>query len=198
MPIIGSLAGSSTKGYGGLRTFGAASISSYESIATIQPTGGSYGLSFTSIPSTYEHLQVRAFFGETGGTTGVSEWYLRFNGNSTGANYWKYRWYVSGNTIVGSAGSVSGEGIWGTPSVRNGATDRWGCFIIDIHDYAGSTNKSARVFGMGWNDTSAINLGNAAGPFTSTSAISSIQIDGNQGNWASGSIFALYGIKGSA
>jgi hypothetical protein len=188
MPILGTIASSLRGAAGG----------AYESIATILPTGSTYGLSFTSIPSTYEHLQVRAFFRETSGTTGNSEWYLRFNGNTTGANYWKYRWYANGTSYTGSAGAVSSEGIWGTPSVRNGATDKWGCFIIDIHDYAGSTNKSARVFGMGWNDTNTISLGNAAGPFTSTSAISSIEIGGNQGNFASGSVFALYGIKGSA
>ena len=187
MPILGTIASSRRIAAG-----------AYESISTIAPTGASYGVSFTSIPSTYEHLQMRVFFRENGGTTGNSEYYVQFNGDSTANKYWKYRWYANGTTIVGQANSVSTEGIWGTPSVRNGATDRWGCVVMDIHDYAGSTNKSVRMFGMGWNDANIISVGNAAGPFVSTSAISSIQIFGNQGNFASGSIFALYGIKGSA
>lgn len=187
MPILGTIASSRKS----------ASAGAYESIATLTGNGSS-AISFTSIPSTYEHLQVRIFFREVSGTTGQSEWYLKFNGNNTGANYWRMRWYSRGASFVGQGGSVSSEGIWGTPSVRNGATDRWGCAIIDIHDYAGSTYKSARIFGLGWNDATSPSLGNAGGPFTSTSAISSIQIEGNMGAFATGSTFALYGIKGSA
>lgn len=188
MPIIGTIASS----------IRAATAGTFESIATALPNGSVYTVSFTGIPSTYKHLQLRMYFREGGSNTGQSEWYLKFNGDNSGGNYWKMRWYGTDNTLTAQGGAVGSEGIWGTPSVRGGATDRFGCAIVDIHDYAGDKFKSARIQGMGWNTSTVISLGNASGPWQSTAAITSIQIEGNTTAMQFGSIFALYGIKGSA
>jgi hypothetical protein len=83
MPIIGSLASGSVKGWGGLLNFNM--TSSYESIQTVTVGSGGQGtIVFSSIPSTYINLQVRALNiangsyvdvilnGDTGGNTHTS------------------------------------------------------------------------------------------------------------------------------
>jgi len=56
-PILQSLANGSARGYG---AFGAAAAAaSYESIASVTPSGSSSSVTFSSIPSTYTSLQLR-------------------------------------------------------------------------------------------------------------------------------------------
>ena len=83
MPLITTLAGASARGYGGLSTFGVPT--SYESIATVNPTGGASTISFSSIPSTYTHLQIRGIARRASGT-GLADISIRLN-SDTGSNY---------------------------------------------------------------------------------------------------------------
>ncbi len=60
---------------------------SYESIATVNVgSSGSSFVEFTSIPSTYKHLQIRANSRYTGYQNSGAAVYLQFNGD-TGSNY---------------------------------------------------------------------------------------------------------------
>jgi hypothetical protein len=170
---------------------------SYESIATVVGTGSATSLTFSSIPSTYKSLQIRAI-SSAAGISGTSS--LEFNGDS-GTNYATHRIYADGTT-VGASGSVTRPNT--TYSLMNGGTTvaAYGVGIVDILDYASTTkNKTVRSFtGLDTNgngvDTAFMMLNSAV--WLSTSAITSIKII-NNGSLAynSSTVFSLYGIKGA-
>lgn len=178
-------------------------FSSYESISTVTVgSGGTGTITFSSIPSTYKHLQIRALVRESRATYGISEFNMTFN-SDTGSNY-------SHHGLWGDGSGASASGNSSTNSIRVGngtfGTDTgtaFGAGIIDILDYANtSKNKTARILaGVDVNGTVG-GIGGRVGEFSgawyNTSAISTITLvpaspatDFNQY-----SSFALYGIKG--
>ena len=74
--------------------------SSYESVATVTVgAGGSSSISFTSIPSTYKHLQLRI-----SGLAGAADAYLYLNSDTTNSNYYMHSLYGNGSSAqAGSA-----------------------------------------------------------------------------------------------
>ena len=179
--------------------------SSFESIATITPTAGTNNITFSSIPSTYKHLQIRCmirgnYSGGAGPYAGSCD--ITFN-SDTGANYADHR-------LFGDGSSASGQGYGGTSTInRNNivytygtsTANIFGVSITDILDYSSSVkNKTVRsISGINLNASSSqqqINL--SSGLWISTSAINTININVQGGAYAgtaAGSTFALYGIK---
>ena len=99
MPILGTIASQIT---------GRLSTNSYESIQTVTVgSGGSSTISFTSIPQTYKHLQIRGI-GRSDAASGLSWSYLKFNGDG-GTNYVSH--YLQGNgSGTASTGALLGSG----------------------------------------------------------------------------------------
>ena len=180
--------GNSIAGF--LGTGVAVSASSFESIATISPSSTS--VSFTSIPSTYQHLQLR-YIGRVTGAVTLNDMNLRLN-NDTGTNY---AWHFLRGS--GSAASVSAGTSFSSIQANdiltgaNSTSGNFGVGIIDIHDYASTTkNKTIRWFsGNDQNGSGYVSL--SSGLWMDTTAINRIDITQTL---ASGSVFALYGIKG--
>jgi hypothetical protein len=167
---------------------------SFESIATVNGTGSSTSLTFSSIPSTYTHLQIRGISRNTGGSLSYAI-YLTFNGSSTG-----YSWhYLKGNgTVASASGAVSEVNINLQNAEAGGSStaNTVGGQIIDILDY-GNTNKYKTVRALTGTDTNgggAISLG--SGLWQNTSAISSLTITNGYDFFSTSTTFALYGIKG--
>jgi hypothetical protein len=181
---------------------------SYESIATATGTGSSGTITFSSIPSTYSHLQVRVL--SKGTATGVAAYpaIIRLNGSSS-AIYSEHFLTGNGATASASAGnspSTTSTTLWKiSASSKTSApnmTNTMGVAIIDIHDYASTTkNKTIRYFGgTECNDTgtnaSYVTLG--SGLYGATTAVSSLSIITDGGtNFTTSSVFSLYGIKGA-
>jgi len=172
---------------------------SYESISTVTVGSATSSITFSSIPATYKHLQVRAILRNTRTSDRAGSPVMRFNGD-TGTNYSWHRSYGDG----GSAGADSGA----TQSLMYAigmATDLntaglFGAAIWDILDYANTNKyKSVKVLaGMDNNRTSDTgSVGVTSGSWRNTNAITSITILPNVNDWAVGSTFALYGIKGA-
>lgn len=164
----------------------AASTNSYESISTVTVgSGGSTTISFTSIPSTYKHLQIRAM---TNGTTSFNPT-ITFNGDS-GSNYaWHY---MDGNGSSATSGAGSSQAYM----ISGGASSTANVFaghIMDILDY-GNVNKykTMRIL-SGADKNGSGNIDLLSGLWMSTSAISSLTIAG--GTFNQYSTFALYGVK---
>jgi hypothetical protein len=181
MPVLGTLASSVQKITG-----------SFESIATLSGSGVST-LTFSSIPSTYKHLQIRLFGQAAGGSGG----YVRLRVNAdTGTNYAQH--FLSGN-----GGTVYAGGNASTNMVSlNGYYPNIYSFkstIIDITDYTSTTkNKTMRIFdGYDSNGGNGGEVNLASGLWMNTNAITSITIYGDGGNFSSSTSFALYGIKGA-
>lgn len=170
---------------------GGASAGDYELIQSNILGSDTSSITFSSIPSTYKHLQVRMVAAEpTGGNGAIT---MRFNGDSAG-NYSMHYLEGRGSSVVsGSYGTSATEiyALWsrGLASYPN----QWGAGIVDILDYRGTKNKTVRS--LNGQPDSRICLW--SGAWYSTSAVTSITFNPLfTANIASGSRFSLYGIKG--
>jgi hypothetical protein len=186
-PILESIG--SVKGFG----WGALLSSlAFESIATATPTSGT-SVSFSSIPSTYKHLQIRFnIIDDTAGSTMT----LRFNGDA-GSNYSNHSIYADRNVQVGTQGFTSTSfSRFLFPNGTNNSVNRPNVGIIDLHNYASTTqNKTIRSFcgtednGFQWSEVVLASCG-----YFSNTAISSIVLAGVSG-FVAGTTVSLYGIK---
>lgn len=156
----------------------------YESIATVTLASQTVDITFSSIPGTYKHLQLRFFANDPGGA--VNNW-IRFNGD-TGSNYSMHYLEGTGSVYVGGTANTASAFL---PVL--GA--QWGCAIIDILDYA-DTNKyktERAIGGYDNNGSGYMDFGSAT--WRSTSAITSITLTSRFSGWAQYTHAALYGIK---
>ena len=171
----------------------------FESIATVTVGGGgAASIEFTSIPGTYQHLQIRGIIGNGGDTT-LRTLVMRLGNGSldTGNNYVDH--YLSGN---GSTAGASNTAAHSTIDLYNpvaGTTaSTFGAFVIDILDYASTTKyKTVRGFvGVDLNGSGNVIL--ASGLWMSTSAVNTLSV-GARTNFAGTlkehTTAALYGIK---
>lgn len=188
MPILGIVASSRPT-----------ASTAFDSIATATGTGSSGTITFSSIPSTYQHLQIRGIIRGTSVTTG-RDLNLRFNSDSA-SNYKSHYLIGTGaSTLAGEDGGGATTSIWLGRAYANGAlASTTSAVIIDVHDYGSTTkNKTVRSFqGRDDNGTAEQSLTLASGLWLSTSAISSISLLVDSGNFGTSSTFALYGIKGA-
>lgn len=190
MPILGVIASSTQQGR--ISDFGA-----YEPIAvSTVPSGGVASITFSSIPQTYTHLQIR-FLARTARANQEDNIQLRFNSDS-GNNYAAHVLYGDGAT----AGSFSdGSSItFNTRSVVAAASSTSGVFgigVIDILDY-NNTSKNTTVRSLnGYDNNGAGQVRISSGLWINTVAITSItMLSANAADISQYSSFALYGIKG--
>lgn len=164
-----------------------ASPNSFESIATY--SGGSGTISFTSIPSTFKHLQIRMT--ATGST--VADALIRFNSDS-GANYFAHQ--MRGGGTSAQAYAYTSQNSMVITSNIGQSSSSFNAAVCDILDYAStSKNKTLKsLTGYDLNGNGEIILW--SGAWNNTAAISRIDIIMSSGTFGSNSSFALYGIKG--
>lgn len=174
----------------------------YESIATVTLASDTATVTFSSIPSTYASLQIRAIAKNSYTTNrGVSLSRIRFN-SDTASNYSYHRLTGDGASAVASGGA-SQTYLYCFDTNGYGASDNsiFATGILDILDYASTTkNKTLRSFsGVNQNSATASeqSIGLESGLWVSISAINRIDITSGGGNWKTGTIFSLYGIKGA-
>jgi hypothetical protein len=164
---------------------------SYESIATVTVgSGGAANIEFTSIPSTYTHLQVRCI-AKTTSSGSADEWLeMQLNGGTTAVGR-RHSLYGSGS----SASAESGTNPWWALSIQNDPTNVFSSAILDILDYANTNKyKTSRIL-WGYDNNGSGYVGMNSTLWESTSAITSIKLSGRFGNLKQYSHFALYGIK---
>ena len=173
-------------------------VTAYESIATVTVgSGGTATVTFSSIPATYKHLQIRYIAKSSNASPDNSSSGIRFNSDS-GSNYTGHKLEGNGSTAVAES-FVSQSYIFGNMAMT-GATNAntFGVAIIDILDYANTNkNKTIKSFnGYDYNGGGQIRI--SSGFRNNTAAITSILLDNRDGNlFAQYSSFALYGIKGA-
>ena len=177
----------------------------YESIATVTVgSGGQSTISFTSIPSTYKHLQLRVFARDSRtppvGVYNNMQMQVGNGSIDTGTNY-------TYHTLQGNGSAASADGAANSTSTDYtlipSVTAQSGVFsalIVDILDYADTNkNKTIRMLNGVENNASAtgfINLSSSV--WRNTSAITDILFkNSGANNFVQYSQFALYGIRGS-
>lgn len=116
---------------------GAFDFGAYESISTVTVgAGGSSSISFTSIPATYSHLQLRCFMRTNLAATTLDS-YMVVNAIAS----YEFH-YVYGNGATPAAGSGgSAKALTGRATGSTATASTFGVSIIDILDYA-NTNKN--------------------------------------------------------
>jgi hypothetical protein len=187
MPILGTVASQ----------FAGKPFGSFESIATVTLTSPQSILSFSSIPQTYKHLQLRGLFRSTYAATGAGG-YIDFNGQSSST----YRSHViyANTTVVGTydSGALSFGMYWGTDTAAQSAANLFGVQICDILDYTSTVkNKVIRNFSGKDGNSGDSNISLTSGLWVDQTAISSLNIKfGGAAQWDAGTTVALYGIKG--
>ena len=173
-----------------------AAATSYESIATTTVgAGGASSVTFSSIPSTYKHLQIRMIARAGGATAADTDIKMQFN-SDTAANYSQHYLYGSG-TAAAASGSANTAYAQGGDVVLGGiAANIFSAGIIDILDYADTNKyKTSRVL-TGFDANGSGYVWFESGNWRSTSAISSIVLTPFSSTFSQYSSFALYGVKG--
>jgi hypothetical protein len=167
----------------------------FESIATLSGSGVST-VTFSSIPSTYKSLQVR-FTGRLATQTGGSLYnaYATFN-SDTGGNYtWHGLRGTGGSAVAYGASNATYIDIEETMPDSGTTANVFSGAVLDIYDYAStSKNKTVGIYSGTANSGGTFWLSSSV--WRNTNAITSITFFTNaSGNFATGTQFALYGIK---
>jgi hypothetical protein len=177
MPIVGQ--------FGSLAGFGVFPGGALESIATVTVgSGGVATATLSSIPSTYQHLQVRI------STTGTLYLIVKPNGSACAISH-----RLLGNGSAAQAGSNSGTPYAGYVLYNESSTTA-AAAVVDILDY-GSTSKTKTIrsfTGADFNGSGAVQLMSSL--WNSTSAITSLDfVTDTGGNVPQGCTIALYGVR---
>ena len=171
-------------------------VSDYQSIATASASGNS-SVTFSSIPSTYQHLQVR-FLGRKTASTGTGI-LLTVNGDNSSSSYVRHYMYGDGSSTGASANASGSYPAMYITYVTSSAdlANTYGANIVDVLDYA-NPNKNKTFRSMSGTDVNGAGgfIQFSSGLWLNTSAITSLTFANSSGNFDTGTSIALYGIKG--
>lgn len=155
-------------------------------------SGGAATIDFTSIPSTYTDLVLKASLrGPTGYASDTMDTYLRFNGTTT--NYSDRLLYGTGSAAASL--SETPTGINFRVVGQNSTASTFGNAEIYIPNYAGSTNKSVSVDAVTENNATSVLTQLEAGLWSNTAAINQITLVPFTTGFAQYSTAYLYGVS---
>jgi hypothetical protein len=159
----------------------------YEPIATYTTTGNVSGINFTSIPNTYTDLVV-SISGISNGTAN-STIVTTINGDG-GSNYSGVQMYYQGTGTAG-ANKNTNETYIAIARAMGVNPNNGGRTLVNVYifDYA-NTNKYKTLLAQMQNMPSGVEVD--VGNWRSNAAITSINFGAN---WATGTVYTLYGIK---
>ena len=165
-----------------------------EAIQTVYLEADTSSVTISSIPATYQHLQLRITFRGTYQTTGTGQ-YIQFNGD-TGSNYVTNVMYGGDTSVSGWRNNSNSHfelmtGGASMPSAQYPST------VMDIYDYA-NTNKYTT---MDW-ETNKVPKSSRymfcnGGLWVNQAALTSINWTTYSGNVGRGSSMSLYGWNSS-
>ena len=175
----------------------------YESISTVTVgSGGAATVTFSSIPSTYQHLQFRIYARSTIAGTSSDNIAFRINGD-TGSNYSTHNLYGTGAGAYAAAfAGLSYAYLPSTIASSGNLANTFAGVVVDVLDYA-NTNKNTTIRALGGYDENANSGGSvydnriqlSSAFWNNTAAVNSFVFQ-TSGNFAQYTTFALYGIKG--
>ena len=168
---------------------------SYESIQTVTLSSSQANITFSSIPATFKHLQIRGISRSTDGGGADVTGRLQFN-SDTATNYSTHRLYGYGSSAGADAASTTNGISFASVLADGNPASCFSGLVCDILDYK-DTNKyktTRSLSGGDYNTGGMMYL--TSGNWRSTSAVTSILLFPSSGDWKQYSSFALYGIKG--
>jgi len=168
----------------------------FESIATYVLSTSTSSVTFSSIPQTYKHLQIRVMTRDDRGTT-LNNQHLQLNGVGT-TDYSNATIFSTGSGSMNVYRDVSQQKTDYIYEPANNMTPNlFGTTIYDILDYSSTTkNKTIKYLG-GYSNNGAGHLSwNVSGLFLTTAVSSLTFTNSGTTQFVPYSHFALYGIKG--
>lgn len=176
-------------------------MSSYDSIATANGTGSASSVTFSNIPQTYKHLQVRCFVRTAYAASQDTFYMYNYDNQGSLTNSAYHYLYGTGVNAMATGGTGNTSSVGGFVPGNTALANTYGIVIVDILDYSNNNkNKTVRSL-MGWDDNGTTTSGNVnVGLFSNlpvalgTTAVSGLTILFN-GNITTNSKFALYGIR---
>jgi hypothetical protein len=169
---------------------------SYESIATVDVgAGGATSITFSSIPSTYTHLQIRAL-AATNRTTSAQDSGKVVLNSDTGASSYGSHFLTGDGASATASNSINNAFMYIARFGTTNSTNIFGGIVIDILDYA-NTNKYTTMRYLGATDQNGSGLIEfGSGLWLNTAAVTTINIAPVTGTrWNQYSTFALYGVN---
>jgi len=168
----------------------------YDSLATVTVGATAVAsVTFSGIPNTYKHLQIRAISRYNGSGTNEGGALITLN-SDTAANYNYHLLYGTGSA-TGTQGNASTNYMWGPDAPFGGVTASvFGSGVIDILDYT-NTNKYTTIRALSGYDANGSGfMFLASGAWRNTEAVTSITFTGpSSGLFVQYSQFSLYGVK---
>jgi hypothetical protein len=161
-----------------------AAAQTYEPIATTTLGSNTASVTFSSLGS-YTDIKVIL----ESKVTVNDDIYMQFN-SDTGSNYGSV-WIRGNGTTASSVKSLTLTGLRCT-DLSSPTTTNACALLIDIMNYGNSTSNKA-IITRGNNASTGVD--SFSGTWRSTAAITSIKLYPASGNFATGGIFTIYGIK---
>lgn len=169
----------------------------YDALASVTLSADAASITFSGIPNTYKHLQLRGLLKSNSGGGSLDLLTMNFNSDTTASNYAYHRLYGNGSSVFAS-GATSTNYLTHIPDTTGSNTNTYGVVVADILDYA-NTSKNKVVRAIGGFDDNGTSTGyvdfNSLLWQNSTDAINSITVDNLFGNFRQYSSLALYGVK---
>lgn len=166
----------------------------YDSIASGTVVGTS-DINFSSIPSTYTHLQLRMVVKYSGANPDFT--FIRLNSSASGDFYGHYM-ETNGSSISAGAPNQQGTNTSLFMTARVPGTNQsnvWTTIIVDILDYANTSKYKTLKSLAGYDANGTGYVSTNSGVYMKTEAINYINIAGYSTTLAAGSTASLYGIK---
>ena len=171
-------------------------MAGFEAIASQYVEADVSAVTFSSIPDTYEHLQLRLDWRGTYESTGI-DGYIRFNSDS-GSNYTKHMIYTAstGGTAVTESTTETTVVSFGTTGSSN-RMGEWPVVFLTIFGYANSDVDYKPCFIHSALEKTAQYLLFGSSMWKNTDDIDTITVTTYGGNVLRGASMALYGWKSS-
>jgi len=165
-------------------------FSDFESISSITLGSSQATVEFASIPTTYQHLQLRVMSKHATASSATEVALMQFNSTSMTKGH-----YLYGSGTSAAAGIPANGAVMNIPGGNFAGT--FGAAIIDILDYA-NTNKNKTFRSLNGTETnSGGEMVFYSGFYGTTTAVTNIKFTIAGGHsFAQHSHFALYGIRG--
>lgn len=190
MPIIGTIASSTRQGQ-------ATDLGAMFPLQVVTVGSDTSSISFTNIPQTYKHLQIRAILKTTTNSNSDGNGFWRVGNGTvdTGSNYARHDLQGNGSSTAsfGAASQTSMTLGFATGSNANN-TSTYSAYTIDILDYANTNKfKTMRHFEGYYLNGVEGSVWLRSNLWQSTQAINIITFSGT--TFTQYSQLALYGVK---
>ena len=173
---------------------GVAVAGSYDLISTTTLGTASSFVTFSNLgdySSTYKHLQIRAVARSTRADVDSA---IGVQFNATTSGYFFHELQGNGSAVASSAATSQTSMRLGFTTGNSSAANAFGAMVLDVLDpYSTTKNKTFRALTAA-TDLNRIRL--TSGSLALTSSVTEIKLNDNFANFAVGSRFSIYGLKG--